>query len=52
MSNLQPSAPKQKCTPCLAVLLVGLVVLVVVFGWVVMVVEKVFGGAGVEHYCK
>jgi hypothetical protein len=51
MSNLQPAAPNPKCTPCLAFLLVGLVVLVVAFGWVVMVVQKVFGGAGMEHCC-
>jgi uncharacterized protein (DUF58 family) len=28
-----------------------LVVPIVAFGWVVMVVQKVFGGAGAEHCC-
>ena len=51
MSNLQPTAPKRSCTPCLAFLLFGLVVLVIAFGWVVMVFQKVFGGAGMEHCC-
>ena len=51
MSNPHSTAPKPKCTPCLGFLLVGLVLLVVAFGWVVKVVEKVFSGAGMEHCC-
>lgn len=51
MSNPETSARKPNCTPCLAFVLVGLVVLVFAFGWVVMVVQRVFAGAGMEHCC-
>ena len=51
MSHPHSTAPKPKCTPCLGFLLVGLALLVVAFGWVVKVVEKVFSGAGMEHCC-
>lgn len=50
MSNPR-SALKPRCAPCVATLLVGLVLLVVLFGRVATVIDKVFGGAGMEHCC-
>ena len=49
----RPELPptKTRCTPCLGVLLVGLLLLAVAAGRVVLVVQKVFGGAGMEHCC-
>lgn len=52
MSHSEPAPPKTECTPCLGALLVGLLLLVVVSGWVVMVVQKVFGGAAMEYCCS
>ena len=43
--------PKSRCTPCLAVLLGGVVILGVAFDWLVLVVQKVFSGAAMEHCC-
>lgn len=37
--------------PCLVILTVGLLLLVVMFGWVSTVVQKVFSGAGLDHCC-
>ncbi|MBI4986131.1 MAG: hypothetical protein HZC24_12545 [Rhodocyclales bacterium] len=51
MSISPPVVPKPKCTPCPGLLLLALVVLVVVSGWAVLVVERVFSGAGMEHCC-
>lgn len=51
MSHPRSAAPKPKCAPCLATLFIGLVLLVVLFGRVATVVEKVFSGAGMEHCC-
>lgn len=51
MSHPHSTAPKPKCAPCLATLAVGLVLLVVLFGHVATVVEKVFSGATKEHCC-
>lgn len=51
MSDQNYPPPKPRCTPCLATLLVGLFVLIVAFGWGLMVIQKVFGGAGMEHCC-
>ena len=52
MSRPESTPPKTRCTPCLVVLLVGLLLLVVASGWVVLVVQKVFGGAGMEYCCS
>lgn len=52
MSHSESAPPKPKCTPCLGALLVGLMLLVVASGWVVIVVQKVFGGAGMEYCCS
>jgi hypothetical protein len=49
----RPELPptKTRCAPCLGVLLVGLLLLAVASGRVVLVVQKVFGGAGMERCC-
>ncbi len=51
MNQPQQSAPKTKCTPCWGFLLLGLAFILVVSGRVVVVVEKVLTGAGMEHCC-
>jgi hypothetical protein len=52
MSHPHAIAPKPKCTPCVGFLLLGLVLLVVVSGWILKVVEKVVSGSGMEHCCS
>lgn len=52
VSHSESAPQKKKCTPCLGALLVGLLLLVVASGWVVMVVQKVYGGAGMEYCCS
>lgn len=53
MSHPDLSSPKPRCTYCLVLLLLlGLVLLVVLAGRVLLVVEKVFSGAGMEHCCS
>lgn len=51
VNHSQQSTPKQKCTPCWSILLVGPAFLLVVSGRVVVVIEKVITGAGMEHCC-
>lgn len=43
--------PKPKCRLCIGTLLLSLIALVLAASWVVMVIEKVFAGAGMEHCC-
>lgn len=49
-SKTIPSS-KLQCMPCLVILTVGLLLLVVTFGWVSTVVQKVYSGAGLEYCC-
>jgi hypothetical protein len=51
LSRLELPPTKTRCAPCLGVLLVGLLLLAVASGRVILVVQKVFGGAGMEHCC-
>jgi hypothetical protein len=51
MSESLSAPPKPRCTACIATLLIGLLVSVFTVGWVVMVIQKVFGGAAMEHCC-
>jgi uncharacterized membrane protein len=52
MSDPQPPAPKLRCAPCLALLLLGVVVLLVASTRIALVTQKVFSGAGMEHCCS
>ncbi|MDP1981675.1 MAG: hypothetical protein Q8K23_03965 [Sulfuritalea sp.] len=45
------TSKKPKCMPCLATLVVGLLLLAIAFGGVSLVVQKVFTGAGLEYCC-
>lgn len=52
MNESRPVPRKDGCKPCL-VLLLGLLVLAAAgFSWVVMVVQKVLSGAGMEYCCS
>jgi hypothetical protein len=51
MTEPQSAAAKPRCAPCLAILLVGVVLAVALYGRVETVVKKVFSGAGMEHCC-
>ena len=51
MIEPQSAAAKPRCAPCLAILLVGVVLAVALYGRVETVVKKVFSGAGMEHCC-
>ena len=52
MSRSESAPPKTRCAPCLGMLMVGLLLLVVASVWMAMVVQKVFGGAGMEYCCS
>ena len=45
------SAKKKNCMPCPLILAVGLLSLIVVYGWVSKIAHKVFNGAGLEYCC-
>ena len=51
MSNPDLRSSKVYCSPCLAILLVGVILLLVAVDWVAKVIRKVFGGAGMEYCC-
>lgn len=51
MNDSRPLPRKDRCKPCLVLLLGFVVLLAAGFGWVVMVVQKVLSGAGAEHCC-
>lgn len=42
---------KPKCIPCPIFLVVGLLLMVVAYGWISTVVQKVFTGTGLDHCC-
>ena len=48
--NTTPSQ-KKKCMPCPLMLAVGLLSVLVAFGWISLVAHKVFTGAGLEYCC-
>lgn len=52
MTYTQSEPQKTRCSLCLGVLLVGLLLLVAAFDWVVKVVQKVFSGAGMSYCCS
>jgi len=52
MSHPDLSSPRPRCTYCVALLFLGLILFVVLSGRVALVVEKVFSGAGMEHCCS
>lgn len=52
MINRESKPQKTRCSLCLGVLFVGLLLLVVAFDWVVKVVQKVFSGAGMSYCCS
>lgn len=52
MTYPESQPQKTKCSLCLGVLLIGLLLLVVASGWVVKVVQKVFSGAGMKYCCS
>ena len=43
--------PKPKCVPCPAILVVGLLCMLLEYGRVSTIAQKVFNGAGLEHCC-
>lgn len=51
MIEPQSAAPKPRCAPCLLILLVGVVLVVALYGRLETVVKKVFSGAGMKHCC-
>lgn len=52
MSDLNSTpSQKKKCAPCPLMLAAGLLSFLVAFGWVSLVVHKVFNGAGFEYCC-
>lgn len=44
-------SPKPKCVPCPIIVGVGLLSMLIMYGWVSAIVQKVFNGAGLEHCC-
>lgn len=52
MSHRELEPPKARCARCLGALLLGLLLLVVASHRVVIIVQKVFEGAGMEYCCS
>lgn len=42
---------KPKCLPCPIALVIGVLLMILAYGWVSTVVQKVFSGAGLDHCC-
>lgn len=46
-----PQAPKPRCMPCAFALVGCFVAVLLAFGWISVVIQKIFSGAGLDYCC-